>query len=342
MKGSIFKILKITLPLALGFFLIWYFFTSMTDESLDFFYKAIERADYLWIIGALLLSTIAYFLRAWRWKYTLEAIGHSPSFWNRYHSMMIGYLVNMTIPRAGEASRAAMLYRSDKVPFAQAFGTVIAERAIDLIMLAIVSLVTMFIAYDDFFEIFRQINAKFSDTGNPAAVNLKFWLYTLVMLGFGIGIFLLIVYPKLRSKIAAFVKNVLAGIFSIFKCKSPFLFFLHTLLIWMLYIVYFGIAFFSMEETADFPLAGILLGFIAGALGISFTNGGIGTFPFLVGLVIVFYLRDSDPNAQAIGNALGMLIWVSQTLLLVFLGLISLIALPKNHAKEQANTTEHV
>lgn len=342
LKGNIFKILKITLPLALGFFLIWYFFVSMSEEALHFFYEAIGRANYFWIVGALLLSVGAYFLRAWRWKYTLEALGYSPSFWNRYHSMMIGYLVNMTIPRAGEASRAGMLYRSDKIPFAQAFGTIIAERAIDLIMLALVSLITMFIAYDDFFEIFRQINTQFSDVKNPTAVNLKFWLYTLVMLGFGIGIFLLIVYPRLRAKISAFVKNVLAGIFSIFKCKNPFLFFFHTLLIWILYIVYFGIAFFSLEETSDFPLAGILLGFIAGALGISFTNGGIGTFPFLVGLVIVFYLKDSNPNAQAIGNALGMLIWVSQTLLLIFLGLISLIALPKNHHKEKPNTTKDV
>jgi uncharacterized membrane protein YbhN (UPF0104 family) len=328
--------LKITLPLALGFFLIWYFFASMSREALDFFYKAIESANYFWIIGALVLSTFAYFIRAWRWKYTLEPLGYKTPFWNRYHSMMIGYLVNMTIPRAGEASRAVMLYRSDKVPFARAFGTIIAERAIDLIMLALVSLITMFVAYDDFFEIFGQINAQFSDVKNPSAVNLKFWLYTLVMLGFGIGIFLLMVYPKLRAKIVAFTKNVFAGIFSIFKCKNPFLFFFHTLLIWILYIVYFGIAFYSMEETSNFPLSGILLGFIAGALGISFTNGGIGTFPFLVGLVIVFYLKDTNPNAQAIGNALGMLIWVSQTLLLVFLGLISLIALPKNHAKEGA------
>lgn len=342
LKGNVFKTLKITLPLGLGFFLIWYFFASMSDEALHFFYGAIGRANYFWIAGALLLSVGAYFLRAWRWKYTLEALGYYPSFWNRYHSLMIGYLVNMTIPRAGEASRAAMLYRSDKIPFAQAFGTIIAERAIDLIMLALVSLITMFIAYDDFFEIFRQINAQFSDVKNPSAVNLKFWLYTLVMLGFGIGIFLLIVYPKLRSKILGFLKNVLTGVFSIFRCKNPFLFFFHTLLIWILYIVYFGIAFFSMEETSDFPLSGILLGFIAGALGISFTNGGIGTFPFLVGLVIVFYLQDSNPNAQAIGNALGMLIWVSQTLLLIFLGLISLIILPKNHTKEKPNTAQDV
>ena len=32
---------------------------------------------------------------------------------------MIGYFMNLFLPRAGEASRAATLYRSDKVPFEQ-------------------------------------------------------------------------------------------------------------------------------------------------------------------------------------------------------------------------------
>lgn len=334
LKGKIFKTLKISLPLLLGFFLIWYFFASMSQEALAFFYTALENANYLWIAAALLLSVLAYFIRAYRWKYTLEPLGYRPSFWNRYHSMMIGYLVNMTIPRAGEASRAAMLYRSDKVPFAQAFGTVIAERAVDLIMLAVVSFITMLLAYDDFFEIFSQINAEFSGPKSATALNLRFWLYTLLVLALGVTIFVLLVSSRLRTKLNTFIKDVFAGIFSVLRCKNPLLFFGHTLLIWILYIAYFGIAFFSMEETSDFPPEGILMGFIAGALGISFTNGGIGTFPFLVGLVIVFYLKDSDPNAQAIGNALGMLIWVSQTLLLIFLGLISLFLLPKNHSKE--------
>ena len=39
-------------------------------------------------------------------------------------------------------------------------------------------------------------------------------------------------------------------------------------------------------------------------------------------------------DAQAIGNALGMLIWVSQTVVMIVLGLISLILLPKNYTKE--------
>lgn len=334
MRQLVLKTLKIILPLGFGCFLIWYFFVSMSNEALSFFYQAIENANYFWIIFALTLSFLAYVLRAYRWKYTLETLGHKTSFWNRYHAMMIGYLVNMTIPRAGEASRAAMLYRSDKIPFSKAFGTIIAERAIDLFMLALVALITMAFAYDDFFEIFQQINDKFSAKSSPGAQNLKLWIIVICMISFGLFVFAMIVYTELRKKITDFIVNVFRGAFSIFKCKNPFLFIMNTLFIWVLYIVYFGVAFFSLKETSNFPIEGILMGFIAGALGISFTNGGIGAFPFLVGLVIAFYLNDSNPNALAVGNALGMLIWVSQTILLVVLGLISLILLPKNHQKE--------
>ena len=135
LKKQIFNLLKIILPLFLGVYLIWYFFSSMSEDVKSQFYKAIREANYLWIIASLLVGFVAYLSRAYRWKYTLEPIGYSTKFWNRYHAIMIGYIVNLTIPRAGEASRSAMLYRSDGVPFSNSFGTIIAERAVDFVVL---------------------------------------------------------------------------------------------------------------------------------------------------------------------------------------------------------------
>jgi glycosyltransferase 2 family protein len=298
----------------------------MSQESYDYFKKALHKANYFWIILALFLSFFAYLSRAYRWKYMLESLGYKTSFWNRYHAMMIGYLVNLTIPRAGEVTRAGMLYRSDEVPFSKSFGTIIAERAIDLIMLLLVSLLTFSLAYSDFETIFFQIKTQFNDSSNSENGQL---LKLIIFLLGGIGsltiLYLFLFNKKIKIKILNFVKGILSGLFSIFNTKKAFHFVAHTLFIWIMYILYFGIAFLSLEETSNFPIEGIFMGFIAGALGISFTNGGIGTFPLLVALVVVFYLGDENPNALAIGNALGMLIWVSQTIFLIILGLISLI-----------------
>ena len=124
-------LLKVGLPLAFGIYLTWFFFDQMSDEAMNSFKKALREADY-WIVSlSLVLGVVSYWSRAERWKYTLEPMGFQTSAWNRYHSLMIGYIVNLTIPRAGEASRALMLQRSDNVPFTKSFGTIITERIVD-------------------------------------------------------------------------------------------------------------------------------------------------------------------------------------------------------------------
>jgi glycosyltransferase 2 family protein len=136
------------------------------------------------ILG-MLLGVVAYFSRAYRWKYVLEPIGYETSFWNRYHAVMIGYLINLTIPRAGEASRSAMLYRSDGVPFSTSFGTIIAERAVDFVVLCSIAVLRAFVGFDDFMEIKRQIEMRFGGTEQVEASGFqwKFLFYGAVVLG---------------------------------------------------------------------------------------------------------------------------------------------------------------
>jgi len=334
-KFTILGLIKTVLPLLLGAYLIWYFFDNMSGESLKVFYAALKEANYFWIILSLALSFLAYASRAYRWKYALEPLGYETKFWNRYHALMIGYLVNLTIPRAGEASRSAMLYRSDGVPFSKSFGTIIAERAVDLCMLGSVAAVTAYLGYDDFTEIFTQIRTRFApqDTAH-GGFPWKIVIYAVLGSGFLLVLGVVIFSVKWRTKLTGFIKDVFSGLLSVFRSRNPLAYLGHTVFIWVLYIVYFAIPFLSLDATSHIPLDGILLGFIAGSLGITFTNGGIGMFPLLVGLVVAFFLGDQTPDALAVGNALGMLIWVSQFLLTVVLGLLSLVLLPKNYTKE--------
>jgi uncharacterized membrane protein YbhN (UPF0104 family) len=295
-KFSITGLLKIVLPLLLGVYLIWYFFDNMSEKELAGFYKALKNANYFWIFLSLILSFGAFLLRAYRWKYVLEPLGYKTKFWNRYHAMMIGYIVNLTIPRAGEASRAAMLFRSDGVPFSKSFGTILAERAVDLIMLASVAALTAILGYDNFVKIFDEIKTNFSPSENASnGFPWKIVIYGVLGVGF-LGLVALMTFKKaLRNKIIGFAKDVFSGLFSIFKSKNPWAYLSQTLAIWVLYVVYFAIPFLGLDATKDFPLEGILLAFIAGSLGITFTNGGIGSFPLLVGIAVAFFLGANDP-----------------------------------------------
>lgn len=326
-------LLKTVLPLALGVYLIWYFFTSMEPEVKAYFYKALREANYLWIFLSLLLSFVALLSRAYRWKYLLEPLGYKTVFWNRYHAIMIGYIVNLTIPRAGEASRAGMLYRSDGVPFSKSFGTILAERVFDLVMLISVAIIASFVGAGDFWKIKGLIETNFS--GDPESAS-KLQLIKWIIIGVVLTAFCVVfVIKSIRVKVLGFIKGLFAGVLSVFKTKNPVGFIGHTLFIWILYLVYFAICFFALEETTHVPPTGMLLAFLAGSLGITLTNGGMGIFPLVVGLVIEYYLKDLyGDQAQGLGWALGMIIWSSQTLLIIILGVLSFFLLPKNYSKD--------
>lgn len=336
MKKLIGILLKTVLPLGLGVYLVWYFFDRMTPADKDTFYKAIGEANYFWIVLSMLLSFFSLLSRAYRWKYVLEPLGYKTRFWNRYHALMIGYIVNLTIPRAGEASRAVMLSRSDGVPFSKSFGTILAERAVDLVMLSGVLLLTVSLGYDDFWKIKHDIEQNLGgNTPSGETSWAKVVLYGIMGL-IGGGIVTVLFIGKIRRKLVMFVKDVFAGVFSIFRSKHPLSYAGHTLFIWIMYISYFSICFFALDETSEIPFSGMLIAFVAGSLGISFTNGGIGSFPLLVGLVLGFYLGEAHGAAAVgIGGALGMLIWSSQTLMMIVLGALSFVLLPKNYEASQ-------
>lgn len=334
MKINFVKSLKTILPLGLGVFLFWFFFDQMDDTQLSIFQAALKNANYWWIILSVALSILAYLIRAERWKLALEPLNHKSSFANRYHSIMIGYIINLTIPRAGEASRAAMLNRSEKIPFTTSFGTIISERIVDLIFLGSISALTYLLNTQRFNLLFEQIQANVQPEGSA---NNK-WIFISGLIALAMVGFFILKKFKLIDKIITFGKEILQGFLSILKMKKAGLYLFYSFLIWFLYVLYFIVCFCCLKETSNFQFNDLLLAFIAGSLGITFTNGGIGAFPLLVGIVIGIIGQETIPNAQVLGNALGMIIWSSQTLLVIVLGVISLILLPKNHVDNSSTT----
>lgn len=339
-KKTILLLVKTVLPLGLGIYLFWLFFSSMSAEHIASFKRALSEANYFWIVLSLVFSFIALYARAARWKFMLEPLGYKTPIWNRYHAMMIGYLINFTIPRAGEPSRAVMLHRSDGVPFSKSFGTIVGERVFDILMLGLVTGIALLVGYDDLMKIFDEIATLGSDTGTTESSN-KGLIYAILIALFVAFALLLGIKKSLRLKIIQFLKDVLKGALSIFKTKNPGGFILYTLLIWVCYLLMFIVPFYSLAETSNFPMSGFLIGFVAGSVGISLTNGGIGIYPLLVGMVVAFYIRDDYPtDADGIGKALGMIVWISQTFFMIALGLLSLILIPKNYSKENDTTRE--
>ncbi len=335
MKKLLFTFLKVVLPLALGLFLIWYYYQTLTEADKLEIRNAFSKANYAWIWFSLVFAILSHMSRAYRWKYTLEPLGLKPKFLNSFFSVLIGYLVNLAVPRLGEVSRCGVMSRYEKMPFQKLLGTVIAERIADFIILIIFSVTVCIIQIE-------IIGSFLSEGWNNLTAELSWPGISLLILGLigGLVLFIYVVFlgtftNSFILKIRSFLRGMYDGIMSIVRMKQKWAFLFHTLFIWAMYIVMFYVCFFSLPETSDVPWGGILTSFVLGGFAIVFTNGGIGAYPLVVMGVLTLYNVDSN-----IGNAFGWIVWTAQTVMFLVLGGLSFLLMPIYNRNFEPASTE--
>lgn len=314
MNNQIKKIISLILPIALGVFLIIYAYQKFKPEEIALIKQQFIQADYTFIFISLVFNLVALWSRAIRWKITLEHLGYVSKGANRFFAVCISYLMNITIPRSGELSRALFLKKYDDVPVDKSFGSIIGERLVDLIFL----LSFIFLAFVLQFEILQKF------------VLDQISFFNLVIIG-GVlatfGAIALYVYFKSTHPKVLWIKQKISGLvegfWSITQLKQWKLFWLHSFLIWFCYFAMFYITIFAIPETSVLSLGAVLMAFIVGGLAITLTNSGFGTYPFLIAEILVFY---NIPSTA--GTSFGWIVWTSQMLFIVLLGSISFILAP--------------
>ncbi len=311
MKLNIKRILKITLPLLLGVFLVWY---SLSQISIDELLEYVKKADYSWIVLGMFLGLLSHLSRAYRWQFQLEPMGYKIRLGNSIMAVFATYLINYTIPRAGEVARASILTNYEDVPFEKGFGTIVAERIADMIVMLGIIAVTLFLQFD---FIYGFLVEKFDP------IKIAVGLVGLIILFLFFTRFIKRSNSKIALKIRTFINGLIEGALSIFKMKKKWAFIFHTLFIWGMYVLMFYVTSFSLEATSDIPFAAILIGFIAASFSIAATNGGIGSYPEAIVLAFLLFNIPEDPS-----RAFGWIMWASQTLLIIIFGGLSLIYLP--------------
>ncbi|MFK8039151.1 MAG: YbhN family protein [Crocinitomicaceae bacterium] len=317
----------------MGFGLIWLFYDALCPQQKTDLFNAFKTADYKWVLISLVIGWLSHLSRAYRQLYLLKPLGYEASFWNSYHALMSGYLVNLAFPRAGEPYRASVLNKKEKIPFQKVFGTILAERTIDVVMLGIITLIMILLQMDKI-DLFIDKMSNFSGQsgcGNSMAFSILGGIVKWgIIIGFFGGLALFLFKKSIRNKIIEFVKGIIEGAFAIFKSKDKVPFIGHTLFIWMMYMSMFSICFYAIPETASLGIDAMLAGFVAGTVGMIVVQGGIGVYPAFVGLIITIYIsKTGDVGISPEALALGWIIWTSQTVMMIFLGLISFIVSSK-------------
>ncbi len=322
MSNSLKKILKTALPIAIGAFLVlyWYFKTAPSDREQIVFY--IKEADIFWVTLSLILGLLGHISRAIRWNYLLEPLGYKPKLINNVLMIFMAYLANLGVPRTGEILRATALRGYEGVPFEKGFGTIVTERVIDLFMLLTVVIIALLLQTDIIITFFKDRGLN---------LNGIFLLLGIGILGF---LFFVLFIRKSNSKIAlkikAFVKGLLDGVFSIFKMKRKWSFVFHTIFIWACYIGMMWVIKFTVPATADLSLSEILVAFVFGAFAMATTNGGVGLFPILVSKALgLFGINEVS------GDAFGWIMWIAQTFMVIIFGAISFLLLPLLNRNKQ-------
>ncbi len=311
------KALKIILPFIVGAVILYYYLSSFTDQQLLEIWNSIKYADYKWVSLSLFLGLLSHIIRAFRWNYLLATLGYRPRKGNLILTVGLSYLLNLIIPRAGEVGRAVSLAKYEKeVRFDKAFGTIVAERVADLIFLALFIITALFFQFDLIYDL---IAPKQPD--NP--VLLVFELLLLIIL------FVVLFKWSFRSKnllvikIRTFISGLLQGMNSILTMPHKWWFILQTLIIWILYIVMFWVVLLAFTETKNLSIDAVLVSFIAGSIAMVISNGGFGVYPVFVAEALLLYGISKET-----GTAFGLLMWTTQTLLVILFGLICMILLP--------------
>ena len=321
------KWIKYVFFLFLGVGLMYLAFKNQSPRALI---AQLKDVNYLWVVISMFFCFIAIVSRGLRWVILLQNLNFSVSKLNSIYAVAIGYFTNIAIPRAGEITRCTSLNQTEDVPVDKLFGTIILERAIDFIILISLVLLVLILKFELFLEFLAIIfEGQTLDVSSLIGVGLS---------AMAILIILFVLTKKILKKSAVYIKiktfviGMKDGFKSINGLKNKTGFWVHTFIIWLMYLLMTYVCFFSIEATRMLNVADGLYTMVIGGFGmVAPVQGGIGAYHYIVkvGLMILDVSEDS-------ALLFATVVHTAQTLMTLSVGGISILMvfLSKRKAKQ--------
>ncbi len=334
MKIKWLSVIQYIIFLGIGIFLVWWSLHQIPDEKWDEFKDSMKSANYWLMIPVFLILSSSHIIRAMRWKILMKPMGYSPGILNVFFAVMIGYLANLAIPRLGEVLRCTILSRYEKIPADKLIGTILVERAFDVMCLGIVFVVAFISQYNIIggyaLELFH--NAFESRSGQFSVQKITIVLIVLSLtLATIFYLFKKLNHLSIVTAVKKIIRGVWEGLISIRNLQQKGRFLLYSAAIWTLYIggTWVGLWATSGTESLGLPAAISALAFAS--IGMIITPGGIGAYAFFLAKVL-----EKNGVSFEIGFANGTLQWFAQFIIILIVGFICLGLLPwynKKYAK---------
>lgn len=274
------------------------------------------------MILSLPFGILAQAFRGWRWKQSLEPIGEYPRSSVCVNSIFLSYAVSLLIPRIGEFARCGVLNRYDKVPFPKAIGTVVTERAVDTLIVLLISATAFLMQIPVFTNFFSRTGTRIDDIF--VMFSPMGWLVTAIC---GVASIILFYYVlrhlSFYKKVKEMFSGIWQGISSLRKVKNIPLFIFYSIAIWGSYFLHYYLTFFCFDATANLGLSCALVSFVVGSVAVIVpTPNGAGPWHFAVKTMLILY---GVADNQALYFVL--IVHTIQTLLVILLGVYAWMTL---------------
>lgn len=322
MKKVILNILKVIGFLLIGATLFWLVYRYQDIKTIK---ESILKANPWWLLLSMALGLLSHISRSLRWELLINPLGYNPRKRTLFYSVMIMYFTNYAIPRSGEVVRSGIISRYEKIPFPALLGTVVTERAIDFIMLFILTFIVALTQFSVILHFFKN-NESAQQTLNN--IHNSAYLFIIALISFIVFIILIYIFrkklkqTKLYKKFQKLIEDFIAGIKAVAKIENKILFILHTLFIWSMYFVMIFVVFKAFSFTQHLSILTGLTIFVMSSFGMVFPSpGGIGSWHFMAIETLFIY---GIPRVQ--GSAFAFAAHESQMIMLFTFGIISLIA----------------
>lgn len=324
MKKKIFGLVQYVFFLGLGIFLLW---LTLRKSDWNSIIKDLSGANYIYLVPATLMLVVSHFLRAVRWRILMQPLGYAPSLLNTFLAVMVGYWANLAVPRLGEVLKCTILARYEKVPADRLVGTIVAERAVDVLCLVGVLLITIFSQYELIGGFAAEVFGKYftSRTGSFSAVRVVVVLLViLASVILMLWLFRRLSHLPFVAKTRSVFNGIWQGLVSIRYIRNKGAFVMYSILIWGLYLLSTYMGFFAMQDMSQYGITGALSALTFGSFGMIIPSpGGIGSFQYAIQQVMILYGVTPEK-----GLSLGMLIWFAQTGIIILFGTIAFLLLP--------------
>ncbi len=321
LKKIVLKIINFLAFFAIGAFIFWLIYKDQDIEHMKSVLK--NDVNYFWIFISLFIGLISHISRTIRWGLMIEPISHKPRFINTFLAVMVGYLMNMAFPRMGELSRCGVLSRYEKVSFTKLLGTVVAERAVDMVSLLALLVIVIFSQFGHMLRFLGE---------NPEIKTKLLALVTSPILILGLVALFILAYIFRKTlqhtlfykKVYTILMNLKEGFISIRSIDKKGWFIFHSVAIWLLYYLMLYSVFFAFDFTSHLGLIAGLTTFVFASFGmVAPVQGGIGAWHFMAIEALALY-----GIAKANGVIFAFVAHGSMTGMIIVIGIISVLILP--------------